>query len=124
MEELRTIKSQVVGALERLSSLAELEALRVAHLGRSSALSQVLRTLKDKTEEERRTLGAEANRLREELEGAFVHARDALLDGADRARAGRLPPRNPPRRRQGQKPETLAGVGRVRRAQPSQSPRA
>lgn len=86
MEELRTIKSQVVAALERLSSLAELEALRVAHLGRSSALSQVLRTLKDKTEEERRTLGAQANRLREELEEAFVRARDTLLDGADRAR--------------------------------------
>lgn len=68
--------------LENLRSLAELELARVRHLGRSSELSLFLRTLKDKTEDDRRRLGHVANELRQQLESAFGDARERLENAA------------------------------------------
>lgn len=77
-DELDRIKQIALKDLENLRSLAELEAARVRHLGRSSELSGFLRTLKEKSEDQRRELGQTANRVRAELEESFAVLREKL----------------------------------------------
>jgi len=89
VNDLERIKELALKDLENLRDLASLELARVQHLGRSSALSQFLRTLKERTAEERREFGELANRLRTELEERYGEARDRLADAADAVR-GRL----------------------------------
>ena len=88
-DQLEHIKQLALKDLENLRSLAELEVARVRHIGRSSELSQFLRTLKDRADEERRELGQAANRVREELESAFGVLKEKLDDAAFAA-LGRL----------------------------------
>src|SRR4030042_1508846 len=83
MDELERIKELALKDLESLRDLAVLEAKRVQHLGRSSALSRYLRTLKDRSEDERREFGQIANKLRSELEERYAVARDSLMDTAE-----------------------------------------
>src|SRR3990167_9252836 len=83
MDELEHIKQMALKDLENLRDLVGLESRRVQHLGRSAPLSQFLRSLKDRTEEERRHMGQVANRIRDELEERYAAARDTLLDSAE-----------------------------------------
>lgn len=80
--QLDHIREVALKDLENLRSLAELEAARVRALGRSSELSQFLRSLKERAEGERRELGELANRLRGELEQQFDGAKEKLEDVA------------------------------------------
>lgn len=77
-DTLKNIKEVALKDLENLRSLAELELARVKSLGRSSELSQFLRTLKDRTEEQRKEFGQTANRVRVELEAEFSKAKKRL----------------------------------------------
>jgi len=79
-DPLEHIKELALKDLENLRSLAELEAARIRHLGRSSELSLFLRSLKDRSEEERRELGRTANRVREQLENSFATLKERLDD--------------------------------------------
>jgi phenylalanyl-tRNA synthetase alpha chain len=79
-DTLQSIKDVALKDLENLRSLADLELARVKRLGRSSELSQFLRTLKDRSEEERKELGQIANRVRSDLEHAFQAAKERLED--------------------------------------------
>lgn len=72
---LKKISQSATENLAKLNNLAELEAERVRNLGRNSELSQFLRGLKDKAEDERRQLGEMANSLRRELEAKYDDAR-------------------------------------------------
>lgn len=81
-EELEQIKKAALSGFADLRDRAELEARRIEHLGRSSALSQFLRSLKDRTEDERKQLGQYANTLRSELEQLYTDARDRLTQAA------------------------------------------
>lgn len=78
--QLEHIKEVALKDIENLTSLAELEAARVRHLGRSSELSLFLRSLKDLAEEQRREFGQTANRVRAELESVFGTLKDSLED--------------------------------------------
>jgi phenylalanyl-tRNA synthetase alpha chain len=60
------------------ASVEALDAWRLAYLGRRGALTQVLRGLGELPPEERRSIGARANELREELERSFEERRAAL----------------------------------------------
>ncbi len=82
IDQLQQIKEGALKDLENLRTAAELEIARVRHLGRSSELSQFLRTLKDRTEEQRRELGQIANSVREQLEHAFGVLKEKLDDAA------------------------------------------
>lgn len=53
--------------LEKVSTLEENEKLRVEFLGRKSKLTDILRTLKDFSDEDRRILGSEANKVKIQL---------------------------------------------------------
>lgn len=73
---LEQMKEAALEDIARLRSLADLELARIKNLGRSSELSQFLRTLKDRAETERKELGQLANRIRGELEEQFAAARE------------------------------------------------
>lgn len=77
---LERIQQAARERFSELTDLASLEAERVKHLGRSSELSQFLRSLKDRTEEDRRRLGQLANDLRGELERLYEQTRERLTD--------------------------------------------
>jgi phenylalanyl-tRNA synthetase alpha chain len=87
--ELERIKQVALKDLENLRDLAALELKRVEHLGRSSGLSKFLRSLKERTADERRELGEAANRLRTDLEGLFGELKDRLAEAAEGVR-GRI----------------------------------
>lgn len=81
-DHIQQIRDLAQKDLENLQSLADLELARVRSLGRNSELSQFLRSLKEKTEDERREFGRIANELRVELEAQFSKAKDRLDDMA------------------------------------------
>ncbi|HUS82803.1 MAG TPA: phenylalanine--tRNA ligase subunit alpha [Dehalococcoidia bacterium] len=91
MDELKTIEEQARADLAAAKDDASLQVWRVTYLGRKGRLTGVLRGLGGLPVEERRNLGALANRLKDALEGA-LELRQAQI-GADRLTAiesGRL----------------------------------
>jgi phenylalanyl-tRNA synthetase alpha chain len=86
MDDLRRIKELALKDIENLRTLAAVEAARIRHLGRSSALSGFLRSLKERTADERSRIGALANELRSELEQRFEAIRADVAEVADDAR--------------------------------------
>ncbi len=81
-DRLQHIKDLALKDLENLKDLAQFELARVQHLGRNSELSQFLRTLKERTEDERKEFGRKANELRAELEEQFGSAKESLSGAA------------------------------------------
>ena len=91
IDELKTIEEQARADLAAAKDDASLQVWRVTYLGRKGRLTGVLRGLGGLPVEERRNLGALANRLKDALEGA-LELRQAHI-GADRLTAiesGRL----------------------------------
>ena len=91
IDELKTIEEQARADLAAAKDDASLQVWRVTYLGRKGRLTGVLRGLGGLPVEERRNLGALANRLKDALEGA-LELRQAQI-GADRLTAiesGRL----------------------------------
>ncbi len=82
--ELDTVSSIEASALKELgyiSTIEDLDAWRVAYLGRKGRLTQVLRTLSAiESIDERRLLGAEANQIKARLETACEQRRSQLED--------------------------------------------
>ncbi len=77
-------------------SISELEAHRVALLGRKGELTLLLRGLKDVDPGQRPQLGGELNRLKGELEGLLAARRDELEQAAQSAGATGLDLTLPP----------------------------
>ena len=76
--DLDAIERDAVAAVERSQSSVEIDAARVEHLGRSSALTSVLRGLRDLPADERSRIGGMANELRERLEARLETRRIAI----------------------------------------------
>jgi phenylalanyl-tRNA synthetase alpha chain len=74
--DAQSLETEARSAIAGASSLRELDDLRVAYLGRKSALKQALREVRD------RDSGMALNATREAIEAA-VAAREAELEGAD-----------------------------------------
>ncbi len=104
--ELGTLRAKASEAIKNAHDLKALEEARVEYLGRKSELTEILRSLKEMGEEERRAKGAEANNIRKELEAllgeraaelaknyppASAHAVDLTIPGK-KARLGHLHP--------------------------------
>ena len=66
--DFETLKTRAKAELATMRSLEELEAWRVKYLGRNSEIALFLRTLAEKSIEEKRSLGVIANQLRKDLE--------------------------------------------------------
>ena len=71
LEKLNEIERLGLDALEAVRDEAALEAWRVAHLGRSSALMQLFTGFGQLTKEERPMVGQRANQVKKVLEAAF-----------------------------------------------------
>jgi len=77
-EQLEGILQQAQQSLVSVEQESDLQAWRIQHLGRASALSQVLDGLKELPREQRPAVGKRANEVKTALETAFA-ARQAEL---------------------------------------------
>ena len=91
-QDIEQLSREAAAALAAAVDEAALEAWRVAYLGRKGRLTLVLRALAALPIEERRRVGAAANRLRDSLEEAFKARREEVLHQrvADTIERGRL----------------------------------
>lgn len=104
--ELEALRAKASEAIKNAHDLKALEEARVEYLGRKSGLTEILRSLKEMNEEDRKVKGAEANRVRRELEELLgaraaelaknypspsAHAIDLTIPGR-KARLGHLHP--------------------------------
>ncbi|MFC1938910.1 phenylalanine--tRNA ligase subunit alpha, partial [Chloroflexota bacterium] len=78
LEQLRKLQQNALKELEAVSGAKELEIWRVHHLGKKSQLTKSLRSLAALPLSERKTVGAQANRLKIELENALRQKEQAL----------------------------------------------
>lgn len=101
--DLDAIRTEALASFAAAGDLDALGAARTAHLGKRSALTTVQRSLGQRDPDERRTLGAAINEVREALNAAEAARRTALEDERDRVVLAAeaidvtLPPRTPPR---------------------------
>jgi phenylalanyl-tRNA synthetase alpha chain len=102
-DELDRARAEGLAAFAAATDLGAIDAARTAHLGKSSALSLVQRTLGSLDPEERRTVGAAVNAVRDALNAAQATRRAVLEEQRDRVVLAAeaidvtLPPRVPAR---------------------------
>jgi phenylalanyl-tRNA synthetase alpha chain len=82
LERIEEIGKEAAAAIEAAAGTAELEELRVRHLGRKAELTTILRGIAELPQEERGKVGAAANRTRQELE-SLLERRAAELDASE-----------------------------------------
>jgi phenylalanyl-tRNA synthetase alpha chain len=82
LERIEEIGKEAAAAIEAATGTAELEELRVRHLGRKAELTAILRGIADLPQEERGKVGSRGNRIRRELEAA-LERRAAELDATE-----------------------------------------
>ncbi len=82
LERIEEIRAEAAAAIAAAGTSAELEELRVRHLGRKAELTTILRGIAELPAEERGAVGGAANRARKELE-AQLEAAAASLDAAE-----------------------------------------
>lgn len=85
MTSLDSIKSEALQALQKASSVDELNELSVSVLGKKGSLTAILRTMGSLTPEQRAEMGKQANIVKRELEDAFA-AKSAQLLAAEQER--------------------------------------
>jgi len=84
-DELRTVEAEAVAALSQAASLEELDAVRVAYLGKRGELTGILRGLAALAPEERPEAGRVANEVRRAVE-ALLEERRVALDAIEQER--------------------------------------
>ncbi len=82
LERIEVIRGEAATAIAAAASSAELEELRVRHLGRKAELTTILRGIAELPSDERGVVGGAANRARQELE-ALLEASAARLDAGE-----------------------------------------
>ena len=78
LEELESLRVAALGELDTIPDEVGLDAWRVAYLGRSGKLTQVLRSVSSLPPEERPLLGAAGNKAKVSLEEHFGARRTAI----------------------------------------------
>ena len=96
MQNILKLKQEALDRLERINTPNDLDAFRVAYLGRKGKITTTLRKLKDLPLEKRRTVGSEANQLKKDLEEAIEFKKKELAiepsaPGIDITRPGKRP---------------------------------
>src|SRR5947209_7965896 len=82
LERIATLRREAEAAIAAAGSSAELEELRVRHLGRRAELPNLLRGVRELPSEERGPVGQAANQARQALE-ALIEQRAAELDATE-----------------------------------------
>src|SRR5260370_16859232 len=86
MDDLSTIRSAALGAVEKAADLAALDAARVAALGKKGSVTGLMKTLGGLAPEQRKEFGARVNQLKGEIEAALEARKGALSASALSAR--------------------------------------
>ena len=97
LNELESLAPELEKGLAQASSLAQLEDLRVAFLGRKGALAQIMSRLPGLTPEERPAVGQKANEIKNVLNGLFDARKDTLEAAAQAAQLASFDPSLPGR---------------------------
>jgi phenylalanyl-tRNA synthetase alpha chain len=82
LERIAALRDEAESAIRAAGSSAELEELRVHHLGRKAELPNLLRQVRDLPPEERGPVGKAANQARQALE-KLIEAREAELQAGE-----------------------------------------
>jgi phenylalanyl-tRNA synthetase alpha chain len=82
MTDLPQLEADLAGRIAAASDPATLEAVRVAALGKSGSISELLKTLGSMSPDERRERGPQINGLRDRI-GAAIAERKAALETAE-----------------------------------------
>src|SRR3984893_161707 len=82
MDDLSTIRSEALGAVQQAADLAALEVARVAALGKKGSVTGLMKTLGTLAPEQRREFGARVNQLKGEIEAALEARRSTLGSAA------------------------------------------
>ena len=80
LKELEELRLEAIQELDGIKSHAELEAWRVRYLGRKSELTRVLRNLATLPLEERKAVGAFANKVKASLENSLAQKEQVLRE--------------------------------------------
>jgi len=80
LQQLRELEQNALKELETVSGVKELELWRVRYLGKKSELTKFLRGLATLPVEARKTIGARANRVKDDLEGALRQKEQLLRE--------------------------------------------
>lgn len=86
MSDLDSLKTALLADIAAADGEAEIEALRVAALGKKGSISELLKTLGSMTPEERQTRGAAINALKSEVTEQITVRKAELRDAAIAAR--------------------------------------
>src|ERR1700742_2811740 len=102
MTDLANLESEILGQIATAGDEAQLDAVRVAALGKKGSISALLSTLGKMSPDERRTQGAAINLAKDTVTQALTARRDILKTAALDARLASetidvtLPLREPP----------------------------
>jgi phenylalanyl-tRNA synthetase alpha chain len=75
---LTQLETECLQAFAKITSSEELEASRVAYLGRKGRLADLMKDLPKLSDEEKRAAGAKANEVKSAIEGAFLAAQSRI----------------------------------------------
>src|SRR5436190_18438713 len=82
MTDLTKLEAELSAAIAAAPDLAALDAVRVAALGKSGSISELLKTLGQMSPDERRERGPQINGLRDPV-GVAIAARKAELEAVE-----------------------------------------
>jgi phenylalanyl-tRNA synthetase alpha chain len=80
LDKIKEIKTAALKQLEGVDNTKDLESWRVQYLGKRSPLTQILRSLANLSIEERKAVGAAANKVKGELESSVSQKNQTLRE--------------------------------------------
>ncbi|MEZ5359413.1 MAG: phenylalanine--tRNA ligase subunit alpha [Candidatus Zixiibacteriota bacterium] len=80
IEQLQRIESEATDRVSSAKTVEELEALRIAYLGKKGELTSILRGLKELSADEKREVGGKANQFKADLETRIKDKKEQLAD--------------------------------------------
>lgn len=78
MNQLETIKSEAITKIKEAKTMQELNELRAFYTGKKSPLAEIMKGLANATIEQKKTLGAASNQVKQEIELAISNKRIEL----------------------------------------------
>lgn len=78
MQVLESLLNDFTSELNEIKKIPDLLNLKAKYLGKQGPISDVMKNLKDATPEEKRTIGAKANELKNSIEGLFAEKMQKL----------------------------------------------
>ena len=77
-EKLLGIKNESMKLLNEVNTIKEIDELKVKYLGKKGELTQILKGMKDLSNEERPVMGALANEVREAIEKSIEEKKNEI----------------------------------------------